>query len=98
MVLTARKNDHTHARGGIIMYRNNCIFEKVTVFVTRILFCLLILSSCLVDLHNAAAKETDGEIKGGDSAAVQEEGFTLDSPEGALSLKDLRGKDRKSVV
>ena len=70
---------------------NNCISEKVTVFVTRVLFCLLVLSSGLVDLHNAAAKETDGEIKGGDSAAVQEEGFTLDSPEGALSLKDLRG-------
>ena len=70
----------------------NFISEKVTVFVTRVLFCLLILSSGLVELHNAAAKETDGEIKGGESASVQEEGFTLDSPEGALSLKDLRGK------
>ena len=70
---------------------NNCISEKVTVFVTRVLFCLLILSSGLVDLHKAAAKESDGEIKGGESAAVQEEGFTLDSQEGALSLKDLRG-------
>ena len=73
------------------MCRNNCLSEKVTVFVTRVLFCLLILSSGLVDLHKAAAKESDGEIKGGESAAVQEEGFTLDSPEGALSLKDLRG-------
>ena len=69
----------------------NFISEKVTVFVTRVLFCLLILSSGLVDLHKAAAKESDGEIKGGESAAVQEGGFTLDSPEGALSLKDLRG-------
>ena len=69
----------------------NFISEKVTVFATKVLFCLLILSSGLVDLHKAAAKESDGEIKGGESAAVQEEGFTLDSPEGALSLKDLRG-------
>ena len=69
----------------------NFISEKVTVFVTRVLFCLLILSSSLVDLRNAAANEKGGEIKVGESAAVQEEGFTLDSPEGALSLKDLRG-------
>ncbi len=70
----------------------NFLSEKVTVFVTRVLFCLLILSSSLVDLRNSAANETGGEIKVGESAAVQEEGFTLDSPEGALSLKDLRGK------
>ena len=69
----------------------NFISEQVTVFVTRVLFCLLILSSGLVDLHNAAAKETDGEIKGEESSVVQEESFTLYSPEGALSLKDLRG-------
>ena len=37
----------------------NFLSEKVTVFVTRVLFCLLILSSSLVDLRNAAAKETD---------------------------------------
>ena len=73
------------------MCRKNFISEKVTVSVTRMLFCMLILYSGILDLHNAAAKETDGEIKGGESAAVQDEGFTLDSPEGALSLKDLRG-------
>ena len=73
------------------MFWNNCISKKVPVFATRVIFCLLILSSGLVDLHKAAAKESDGEIKGGESAAVQEGGFTLDSPEGALSLKDLRG-------
>ena len=70
----------------------NFISEKVTVFVTRVLFCLLILFYSLVALRTAAANETGGEIKVGELAAVQGESFTLDSPEGALSLKDLRGK------
>ena len=74
------------------MCRRNLIFEKVKFFVNRVLSCLLVLFSCLVDLHDTAAKESDGEIKGVESAAVQEVDFTLDSPEGALSLKDLRGK------
>ena len=65
--------------------------EKVTVSVTRMLFCMLILYSGLSDLHNTVAKETDGEIKGGKSTVFQLIDFTLDSPEGALSLKDLRG-------
>ena len=73
------------------MYWKNFISEKVTVSVTRMLFCMLILYSGLSDMHNAAAKETDGEIKGGKSTAFQLIDFTLDSPEGALSLKDLRG-------
>ena len=73
------------------MCLKNFIFEKVTFFVTRVLFCLFVFSYGLVDFHNVAAKETDGEIKGGDSAAVQVESFSLDSPEGSLSLKDLRG-------
>ena len=74
------------------MCRKNFISEKVTVSVTRMLFGMLILYSGLSDMHNAAAKETDGEIKGGKSTAFQLIDFTLDSPEGALSLKDLRGK------
>ena len=74
------------------MCRKNFIFEKVKYFVNRVLFCLLVLFSGLVDLHDTTAKEPDGEIKGVVSAAVQEVDFTLDSPEGALSLKDLRGK------
>ena len=73
------------------MCRKNFISEKVTFFVTRMLFCILILYSGLSDLHNVAAKETEGEIKGGETVAVPVESFTLDSPEGALSLKDLRG-------
>ena len=73
------------------MCRKNFISEKVTVSVTRMLFCMLILYSGLSDLHNAAAKETDGEIKGGKSTAFQLIDFTLNSPEGALSLRDLKG-------
>ena len=68
------------------MYRKSFISEKVKFFVTRVLFCLLVLSSVLVDLHDGVAKETEGE-----SATVQVESFTLDSPGGALSLKDFQG-------
>jgi len=68
------------------MCRKSFISEKVKFFVTRVLFCLLVLSSVLVDLHDGVAKETEGE-----SATVQVESFTLDSPGGALSLKDFQG-------
>jgi len=74
------------------MFWNKSTSEKVTVSVTRLLFCMLILYSVLVFFHNTVAKESDGEIKGVESAAVSEVDFTLDSPEGALSLKDLRGE------
>jgi len=73
------------------MWRNKFIPEQVTVFVTRILFCLLVLSFCLLDLYDASAIESDGKIKGVESAAVPEEDFTLESADGALSLKDFRG-------
>ena len=73
------------------MFWKKSTVEKVKVSVTRVLFWLLILYSGLSDMHNAAAKETDGEIKNGESAAAHEENFKLDSPEGDLSLKDLRG-------
>ena len=73
------------------MFWKKSTAEKVKVSVTRVLFWMLILYSGLSDLHNAAAKETGGEIKGGKSTAFQLVDFTLDSPEGALSLKDLRG-------
>ena len=73
------------------MFWKKSTTKKVKVSVTRLLFWMLILYSGLSDLHNAAAKETDGEIKGGGTVVVPVESFTLDSPEGALSLKDLRG-------
>ena len=66
--------------------------EKVTVSATSLLFCMLILYSVLADFKNTAAKETGVEIKGGESTVFQEVDFTLDSPEGSLSLKDLRGE------
>ena len=73
------------------MFWKKSTVEKVKVSVTRVLFWMLILYSGLSGLHSAEAKETDGEIKGEESSVVQEESFTLYSPEGALSLKDLRG-------
>ena len=73
------------------MFWKKSTVEKVKVSVTRVLCWMLILYSGLSDLHSAHAKETDGEIKGEKSSVVQEESFTLYSPEGALSLKDLRG-------
>jgi len=73
------------------MFWNKSTSEKVTVSATRLLFCTLIFYSFIADFHNAAAKETDSEIKIGESAAAQEEGFTLNSPQGVLSLKGLRG-------
>ena len=73
------------------MYWKNFISEKVTFFVTRVFFGLFVFSSGLVDLHESAAKETEGKIKGGESESFQEVNFTLDSPEGSLSLKDFRG-------
>lgn len=65
--------------------------EKVRFFAAGVFICFLILYSCFLDLHNAIAEETVGVIKGGESKAFQEVDFTLDSPKGALSLKDLRG-------
>jgi len=73
------------------MWENNFIHRKVKVLFTRMLFFILVLSFSLIDLHDAVAIENDGEIKGEESSAVQEGYFTLNSPEGALSLKDLRG-------
>ena len=73
------------------MFWKKSTSEKVIVSVTRVLFWILILCSSLSDFHNAAAKETGVETKGGKSTAFQLIDFTLDSPEGALSLKDLRG-------
>ena len=47
--------------------------------------------SSLTDFHNAVAKETIEGFEVGESKIFQEIDFMLDSPEGALSLKDLRG-------
>ena len=65
--------------------------EKVKFFVIGVFLCFLIFFSGIADSHDAASKGIDGEIKGGESESFQEVNFTLDSPEGSLSLKDLRG-------
>ena len=74
------------------MHWTNFRIEKVRFFATAVFLCFLILYSGLEDLHNASAKETGGEIKVGESTTFQEVDFTLASPEGALSLRELRGK------
>ena len=69
----------------------NFINEKVRFFVIGVFLCFLIFFSGIADSHDAASKGIDGEIKGGESESFQEVNFTLDSPEGSLSLKDFRG-------
>ena len=64
---------------------------KVTFFVKLVFFCLFNMFSSLNDFHNAVAKEAIGGVEVGESKIFQEIDFMLDSPEGALSLKDLRG-------
>ena len=65
--------------------------EKVKVFVIGVFLCFLIFYSGIADSHEAKSKGIGGEIKGSESASFQEVNFTLDSPEGSLSLKDFRG-------
>ena len=69
----------------------NFINEKVRFFVIGVFLCFLIFFSGIAYSHDAASKGIDGEIKGGESESFQEVNFTLDSPEGSLSLKDFRG-------
>ena len=73
------------------MFWKKSTSEKVILSVARLLFCILVVYSVLADMHNTSAKETDNEIKVGESAVTQDEDFTLDAPEGSLSLKNLRG-------
>ena len=89
--LSPKKAEANELQQNMIMCLKNFIFEKVTFFVTRVFFGLFVFSSGLVDLHESAAKETEGKIKGVESAAVPEVDFTLESADGSLSLKDLRG-------
>jgi len=75
----------------LIMCRKNFKNEKVRFFVIGVFLYFLILYSGIADSNDDASKGIDKEIKGGESASFQEVNFTLDSPEGSLSLKDLRG-------
>ena len=65
--------------------------EKVRFFVIGSLLSFLILYSGIADSHDAETKGIVGEMKGRESKLFQVVDFTLNSPEGALSLKDLRG-------
>jgi len=75
----------------LIMCRKNYKNEKVRIFVIGVFVCFLIFYSGIADSHEAKSKGIGGEIKGSESASFQEVNFTLDSPEGSLSLKDFRG-------
>ena len=73
------------------MFWKNLKNEKVRFFVIGVFLCFLIYYSGIADSHEAKSEGIDGEIKGGESASFQEVNFTLESPEGSLSLKDFRG-------
>ena len=47
--------------------------------------------SGIADSHDPESNGIEGENKDGESKSFQLEDFILSSPEGALSLKDLRG-------
>ena len=68
-------------------YRN----VKVRFFVKGVLLCFLILYSGIAFSDDPESKGIEEENKDGESKSFQLEDFTLSSPEGALSLKDLRG-------
>ena len=74
------------------MYWKNFKTWNIRFFAIVIIICFSILYSSFVDLHNTLAEETGLVIKGGESKAFQKVNFTLNSPEGTLSLNDLRGK------
>ena len=64
---------------------------KLRLFVKGVLLFFLILYSGIADSHDPESKGIEGENKDFKSKSFQLEDFTLSSPEGALSLKDLRG-------
>ena len=64
---------------------------KFRFFVKGVLLCFLILYSAIAFSHDPESNGIEGENKDFKSKSFQLEDFTLSSPEGALSLKDLRG-------
>ena len=74
----------------VFMCWKNFRTEKVRFFVIGVLLCFLILYSGIADSNDPESKGIEGENKDGVSN-FQLEDFILSSPEGALSLKDLRG-------
>ena len=64
---------------------------KFRFFVKEVLLCFLILYSGIAFSHGPESKGIEEENKDGESKSFQLEDFILSSPEGALSLNDLRG-------
>ena len=64
---------------------------KVRFFSIGIIIFFLIMYSGIAYSHDPESNGIEGENKDGESKSFQLEDFILSSPEGALSLKDLRG-------
>ena len=75
----------------IFMYWKKFRAVKVRFFAIGIIICFLIMYSGIADSHDPESKGIGVENKDGASNSFQLEDFILSSPEGALSLKDLRG-------
>ena len=73
------------------MYWSKFRAVKVKFFSIGIIICFLIMYSGIADSHDPESDGIEGENKDGESKSFQLEDFILSSPEGALSLKDLRG-------
>ena len=75
----------------VFMYWSKFRAVKVRFFSIGIIICFLIMYSGIADSHDPESKGIEGENKDGVSNSFQLEDFILSSPEGALSLMDLRG-------
>ena len=75
----------------MILYWKKFRAEKVKFFFTYFFLCIIVLFPEFLGTNNLTANENGEKIIERESLAFQEVNFTLDSPEGALSLKDLRG-------
>ena len=75
----------------IFMYWKKFRAVKVRFFAIGIIICFLIMYSGIADSHDPESNGIERENKDGESKSFQLEDFILSSPEGALSLKDLRG-------
>ena len=75
----------------VFMYWTKFRAVKVRFFSIGIIICFLIMYSGIADSHDPESNGIEGENKDGESKSFQLEDFILSSPEGALSLNDLRG-------
>ena len=75
----------------LFMYWTKFRNVKFSFFVKGVFLCFLIMYSGIADSHDPESNGIEGENKDGESKSFQLEDFILSSPEGALSLNDLRG-------